>query len=154
MKRPCRRNVLLLGIAFVLFLLPSIAMAKMRVAVLDFQDNSGAGAPGGAIADMMTTELFNAGVFTVVERNQLGAVATEQRLAAQGLVDPSTAVQMGKVLGVEGLITGSITQYYYKGSGGVVPPAPPSACGALYSGSGCGSLYWLAVFMPLLPTLG
>ena len=110
MKKTVSGLILLLVVVFFLSLAPSAALAKMRVAVLDFQDNSGAGAPGGAIADMMTTELFNAGVFTVVERNQLGAVATEQRLAGQGLVDPSTAVQMGKVLGVEGLITGSITQ--------------------------------------------
>jgi len=121
MKKTVSGLILLLVVVFFLSLAPSAALAKMRVAVLDFQDNSGAGAPGGAIADMMTTELFNAGVFTVVERNQLGAVAAEQRLAGQGLVDPSTAVQMGKVLGVEGLITGSITQYYYKGAGGVVP---------------------------------
>jgi curli biogenesis system outer membrane secretion channel CsgG len=69
----------------------------------------------------MTTELFNSGVFTVVERSKLEALATEQRLAAQGLIDPTSAVEMGKVLGVEALITGSITQYQYKASGGVIP---------------------------------
>ena len=41
-------------------------------------------------------------------------------------------------------------------SGGVGGTLPPSA-GAVYAGrAGCasGSLYWFAVFMPLLPTLG
>jgi len=115
-------SILLGGFLFAFLLLSGgSAQAKMRVAVLDFQDNSGAGAPGAAIADMMTTELFNSGVFTVVERSKLEALATEQRLAAQGLIDPSSAVEMGKVLGVEALITGSITQYQYKASGGVIP---------------------------------
>ena len=39
-------------------------------------------------------------------------------------------------------------------TGGVVPPAPPAVSGSAARASGCGSLYWLAVFMPLLPTLG
>jgi len=101
--------------------LASPAQAKMRVAVLDFQDNSGSGAPAKAITDMMTTELFNSGVFTVVERSRMDALAQEQRLAGQGLADPTTAVQMGKVLGVDALITGSVTQYKYEASGGVIP---------------------------------
>ena len=91
-----------MAIVLALVALAGGAEAKTRVAVLDFQDNSGAGAPAKAITDMMTTELFNTGMFTVVERSRMDALASEQRLAGQGLADSTTAVQMGKVLGVEG----------------------------------------------------
>lgn len=99
----------------------SAAQGKTRIAVLSFQDNSGAGAPAAAIADMMTTELFNTGLFSVVERAKLDQVGAEQRMSAQGLMDPSSAVQMGKLLGADYLITGSVTQYKYEASGGVIP---------------------------------
>ncbi|MCX7828238.1 MAG: CsgG/HfaB family protein [Thermanaerothrix sp.] len=110
----------LLALGVILTLVPA-AQAKTRVAVLSFQDNSGAGAPAGAIADMMTTELFNTGLFSVVERSRLDQVAAEQRMSAQGLMDPTAAVQMGKMLGADYLITGSVTQYKYEASGGVIP---------------------------------
>ena len=48
MKKTVSGLILLLVVVFFLSLAPSAALAKMRVAVLDFQDNSGAGAPGGA----------------------------------------------------------------------------------------------------------
>lgn len=99
----------------------SPSLAKARIAVLSFQDNSGAGAPAAAIADMMTTELFNTGLFSVVERSRIDQIAMEQRMSAQGLTSPSSAVQMGQLLGAEYLMTGSITQYRYEASGGVIP---------------------------------
>ena len=99
----------------------SPSLAKARIAVLSFQDSSGAGAPAAAIADMMTTELFNTGLFSVVERSRIDQIAMEQRMSAQGLTSPSSAVQMGQLLGAEYLMTGSITQYRYEASGGVIP---------------------------------
>ncbi|EHM10537.1 uncharacterized protein involved in formation of curli polymers [Thermanaerovibrio velox DSM 12556] len=112
------RTLLVLGLVL---LLASMAQGKTRVAVLSFQDNSGAGAPAEAIADMMTNELFNTGMFSVVERSRLEQIALEQRMSAQGLMDPTAAVQMGKMLGADYLITGSVTQYKYEASGGVIP---------------------------------
>ena len=97
------------------------ADAKMRIAILQFQDNAGSGAPAAAITDMMTTELFNTGLFTVVERSRLDAIGREHSLGASGLVDTNTAVQVGRLLGADSLMTGSITEYKSETSGGVVP---------------------------------
>jgi curli biogenesis system outer membrane secretion channel CsgG len=105
--------------ALVCFGIP--AEAKTRIAILQFQDNAGSGAPAAAITDMMTTEIFNTGLFTVVERSRLDAIGREQALGASGLVDTNTAVQVGRLLGVDALMTGSITEYKSETGGGVVP---------------------------------
>lgn len=101
--------------AFLFLVAP--AEAKMRIAILQFQDNAGSGAPAAAITDMMTTELFNTGLFTVVERSRLDAIGREHSLGASGLVDTNTAVQVGRLLGADSLMTGSITEYKSETSG-------------------------------------
>ncbi len=47
-------------------------------------------------------------VFKVLERSRLEKVLSEQQLGLTGLMDQSQAVQVGKLLGVQALITGSI----------------------------------------------
>src|SRR3954462_14152495 len=125
------------GFAFLLLLALALAVpgpaaaqgAKPRVAVLAFQNNSTwswwGDNLGGAAADEMATQLVQSGKFTVLERAQLGALLSEQELGASGRVAPGTAAKIGKVLGVQLLLTGSITQFSierksaaYKGIGG------------------------------------
>jgi len=48
-------------------------------------------------------------VFTVVERNRLDAVIREQSLGNSGVVDEKQAASLGKVLGVDAVVIGSIT---------------------------------------------
>lgn len=65
---------------------------------------------GQFLAEELTTQLFVAtpGRFEVVERRQLQRVLQEHRLSASGLLDASTIASLGKILGIEALITGSI----------------------------------------------
>jgi curli biogenesis system outer membrane secretion channel CsgG len=53
----------------------------------------------------------NAKRFSVVEREQLQALMKENQLTLSGDIDPSTAVRAGKVLGVNYLLTGAVTEY-------------------------------------------
>ncbi|HQF92454.1 MAG TPA: CsgG/HfaB family protein [Synergistaceae bacterium] len=112
-----RRFWILLGVWLVAALPWSGAEARMRLAVVDFQDNaSGAGVRMGepirkAITDMLTTELFKTQLFTLVERTRIEAIAREHRLSAAGLVAPEQAVQLGRLLGAGAIITGAITQF-------------------------------------------
>lgn len=95
----------------------SIAAAadKPRIAVLQFTNkaenqwwwNSG----GAAAQDVFVTELVKSGKFRVVEREQLAALMQEKDLTLSGDVDPSTAVRVGKLLGVNYLLTGAVTEY-------------------------------------------
>ena len=69
---------------------------------------------------MMTTELFNAGLFNLVEREKIDYIAEEIRLSQSGLIDPATAPDIGSIKAARYMMTGAITVYYYNASGGVV----------------------------------
>ena len=77
--------------------------AVKRVAVISF-----AGPQGDAAADAMTQYLVGYGA-DVVERQRLQAVLNEQQMGASGTLDPSTVRKVGKILGVDALIVGSVS---------------------------------------------
>ncbi len=105
-------------------LVPALALAKgakaggstkPRVAVIEFKnkaDNQWWYHGGAAAAqDVFVTELVKSGKFRVVEREQLEELMKEKNLSLSGDVDPSTAVKIGKLLGVNYLLTGAVTEY-------------------------------------------
>jgi len=110
--------VALFAVAFV----PALwaASDKPRVAVLEFKnkaDNQWWYSGGGAAAqDVFVTELVKSGKFRVVEREQLAALMEEKGLTLSGDVDPKTAIKVGKLLGVNYLLTGAVTEYGMQGS--------------------------------------
>ena len=95
---------------------------KPRLAVLEFKnkaDNQWWYSNGGAAAqDVFVTELVKSGKFRVVEREQLEALMREKNLTLSGDVDPSTAVRIGKLLGVNYLLAGAVTEYGNTSVGG------------------------------------
>ena len=92
---------------------------KLRVGIVDFVNKSayGAGRLGTSASDILTTELFKTGAFIMVERSQLRQVLGEQALGQTGAINPDTAAQAGKVLGLNALVTGSISQFGVSTSG-------------------------------------
>jgi len=76
-----------------------------RIAVLNFD-----GEKGGAAADIFILEMMSKG-FDVMERSKIDSVLREQNLGASGMVEPSTAKNIGKIFGVDAIVTGSIIQY-------------------------------------------
>lgn len=83
-----------------------------KIAVVEFTDLSGYRSTlGQFIAEELITQLFNVspGQFDVVERRQLAKVLGEQKLAATGLIDPDSISRVGKILGIQAIVTGSIT---------------------------------------------
>jgi curli biogenesis system outer membrane secretion channel CsgG len=94
------------------------AQAKIRIAVSNFENNSTwswwGDNLGRAAADELATQLVQTGKFTVIERAQLDAILREQNLGASGAVTSATAAKVGKLLGVQLLLTGSITAFSIK----------------------------------------
>lgn len=83
---------------------------KKVLAVLDFEGNEIlAGKVDLKMADMLTTSIVKSGRFDVVERNKIDRVLGEQDLGLTGILDEASAAQMGKLLGAEYVVFGSIT---------------------------------------------
>lgn len=88
---------------------------KPTIAVLEFKNESGAGwwsgGVGWELSGMLANELVATRGFSVLERNKIQAVLEEQNLGASGRVQAGTAARMGKIIGAEYLIDGTVTAY-------------------------------------------
>jgi len=84
---------------------------KTKIAVLDF-DLKGEGFEtddmGAIVAEWFITALVKEGRFDVIERSLLNKILEEQKLGISGVVDEETATQLGKLLGVKVVISGSV----------------------------------------------
>jgi curli biogenesis system outer membrane secretion channel CsgG len=104
-----------------LFIVPASAQSKKRVAVLNFDYStvqSTVGAIFGAnndvgkgVADLLVEKLVNGTAYSVVERKELDKIVAEQNLSNSDRTDPNTAAKVGRILGVDAIIVGSITQF-------------------------------------------
>ncbi len=109
---------LMLMFASSLFMgIANAAEEKMRIAVMPFDMRqikhwwTWDWDVGEGIAETVTTELVNTGKFRVVERKDLQKVLDEQKLGEEGILDPATAAAVGKVLGVQLFILGTVTEF-------------------------------------------
>ncbi len=101
------------------------ATAKKRLVVMDFDygtTNSyyssyrGVGAAKG-ISELLINELVNNGTYTVVDRSKLEQALKQQNRT--GSMDAGTAAEIGKQLGVDAVLIGTITKFNIeKQSGG------------------------------------
>ncbi len=101
--------------------------AKKRVAVLDF-DNAGVGTTrigvaatnitygidlGKTVADLLINRLVQDAACSVIERSALNKLLAEQNFSNSDRADPARAAKLGRILGVDVIILGSITCYEY-----------------------------------------
>lgn len=84
---------------------------KTAAAVIDFTDLDGAVTHlGRFLAEEMSVALANdARSFRVVDRTHIRSLLKEHKLSSSGLIDPETARQLGRIAGVDALITGVVT---------------------------------------------
>jgi curli biogenesis system outer membrane secretion channel CsgG len=95
--------------------------AKRRVAVLNFDyatvQNDVRAIFGGnqdvgkGIADLIVARLVESGVYSVIERKALDKIMAEQNFSNSDRADATTAAKIGKLLGVDAILVGSITQF-------------------------------------------
>ena len=99
----------------------SLGQQKKRVAVLDFdygtvQSNVAAifGTNqdiGKGITDLLVQRLVERGTYSVIERKALDKILKEQNFSNSDRADSTTAAKLGRILGVDAIVTGSITQF-------------------------------------------
>jgi len=98
------------------------ATVQTQVAIPFFQQTSNTGVLGKAVADLLVTRLVQDSACSVIERKALDKLLEEQNLSNSNRTDPLTAAKLGRVLGVDAIILGSITHYdretKVKGGGG------------------------------------
>lgn len=86
---------------------------KKTVAVVDFTDLEG----NVTQLDQFIAEEFSVALagsskgFRVIDRTRLKSIIKENKLAATGLIDPATASKLGKIAGVDALVTGTLTPF-------------------------------------------
>jgi len=66
---------------------------------------------GKGISDMLVDKLLKDGKYRLVERTALDKILAEQNFSNSDRADSNTAAKIGKVLGVDAIIIGSITQF-------------------------------------------
>lgn len=117
------------AIAFVFSALATpVALAgKPRVAVIDFDSEDRNFWSSWAdhkdevefeVNALFMNELVKSGQFTVIERQRLDDILKEQGLSLSGQVSAGSAVQAGKLLGVDYMLTGRITKFGERQVGG------------------------------------
>ena len=66
---------------------------------------------GKGISDLLVEKLVQDGKYSVIERNALDKILNEQNFSNSDRADSATAAKIGKILGVDAIIIGSITQF-------------------------------------------
>ena len=97
------------------------AKRRPRLAILDFdyatvqtwsQSLFGTNVDiGKGITQMLVTDLVKDGTYSIIERAAMDKIMTEQNFSNSNRADPTSAAKIGKLLGVDAIIVGSITQF-------------------------------------------
>jgi len=66
---------------------------------------------GKGIADILVDRLVSDGAYSVIERKELDKILNEQNFSNSDRADPGSAAKIGRVLGVDAIVIGSITQF-------------------------------------------
>jgi curli biogenesis system outer membrane secretion channel CsgG len=122
------RKVMSLAALFLLFSLASVyaqqappTPRKKRVAIFDFDYATVHGGVAGifgqdvdigkGISDLLVTYLVKDGTYSVIERKALDKIMSEQNFSNSDRANPNSAAKIGKLLGVDAIIVGSITEF-------------------------------------------
>ena len=83
---------------------------KLRVGVVNFQNNTPSQniGVGAAAADILGTILQKTERFIVIPQQDMKSIMDQQALGASGAIDPASTAEMGKVLGLNAIVTGAV----------------------------------------------
>ena len=76
---------------------------------------------GSSVSDMFVTEMMKIGRYDLVERSQMSGVLGESEVALSGLT-AGQAAQVGQMVGANGVIIGTVSEYEMVAQGGRTYP--------------------------------
>lgn len=82
-----------------------------RVAVLPFKAHPSFPGSGELAYEAFSTNLLKLKGYSVIDRGALDQLIKEQKLTQTGVIDQDKAVEIGKLLGAEGVVLGTVTEY-------------------------------------------
>jgi len=83
---------------------------KTTIAVVEFTDLKGRATDFGRfLSEELITKLYQTGKFKVIERQLLNKILAQQALSLTGVIEPSSAKQLGRILGVDAIASGTVT---------------------------------------------
>lgn len=95
------------------------ATVTKKIAITNFKDDY-VGLAGKIEAKLANQKIDNKNFFTLINRSDIDKVISEQKLQNSGLVDTSTVVSVGNLLGAQAIISGDVGHatsndiYYYE----------------------------------------
>ncbi|MBI4368712.1 MAG: hypothetical protein HY547_00630 [Elusimicrobia bacterium] len=93
---------------------PEIAQVnKPQVAVVEFEGQGISPMEAVAITNFFRSALVNTNTFRVIDRSNVDKILTEQKFQQTGCTSAECAVQIGKILNVERMLTGAVN--FFKG---------------------------------------
>lgn len=88
----------------------SLGNKKLAIIPFSYADGRTAAKDGSIIAERLTMKMIKLQKFEIIERSVLDKVMAELKLQASGMIDASSAQQLGKVLGVDAIVTGTLVE--------------------------------------------
>jgi TolB-like protein len=86
---------------------------RIKIAIVEFlnlNEESKRDNMGSMFSEMLTTSFVGSEAFRITEREQLQKVANELKFNQSGIIDVSQAKQVGKMVGADAIVTGSVTK--------------------------------------------
>ncbi len=90
---------------------PTPASKRISIAVIQFKTLNNEARDislGELVSESFTTALVNSNNFKIIEREQLDKVVKEMEMTQTGFIETTNAVEIGKMLHADAIITGSV----------------------------------------------
>lgn len=87
-------------------------LTNKKIAILPFSyaDGRAAAKDGAIVSERITMRLIKQQKFDIVERSLLDKVMGELKLQSTGMMDATSTQQLGKLLGVQAIVTGTLVE--------------------------------------------
>ena len=97
-------------VLFIFLLTTGTIIGQLPIAVIDFDGKGISQQESSALTDRLRSELIEGGFFKVVERGMMEEVMKEQGFQQSGCTSDECIVEVGRMIGVERMVGGSISK--------------------------------------------